>query len=911
MAVHRLVGDVAAGEIASTRLAAGTGWDLRARGPIADAVAWATERGSVGYGVGLGRLLQRAGEAWQERQDHDRAALVYSMALPLLSLAGGVLPATILDALATVDLDRNFVARALVRLEQTFRALPPMRPLDEDPTGWMSQARLVMSMTKAQSDRAVGSEGLVGLTGLERAVERLRELLAVPGVPSTDGAGGSLRDAPSRLDELAAGFDVDDILSGASAQHLTALTAHRVRDQIATMTAMTQLHRARLARRAGWTGQADRWFSAALASIDAGAPNQRWVGVLVCAAWDRVDEARARYEEARAEGSLPDDLLGGLAMRAQAYEDAQALYDALDAERDEPPSWEELTDRAELALETGDAGRTRLLATAAIEGFEAIVGTLGRDPDRVTLCDDPQTARLYFVAARAWLATAAGEAPSEDAVARSFEMSDRGRSLALAGLIAGVGRAAPDDDALGRRWQQASTEWSAAFERVLAAYEADDALMAQDRLGVPVEDLTRADDALVALEADIESRRPGTIAGARALPPPPDVKAVQRALPPGACVVQYHVVERDLVIWTVTADRLQAVQRRLDVPGVEPLVAAVWRGCANGRPGVEADRLAELLLSPVAETLRECARVVVVPFGPLTAVPFHAIPFDGAPLGEGRVISFLPSASLLVDRRLDAELPGRDALAVGDPAFDGATHPTLRRLPGALVEAQAVARIWGTDDVLVGDGASESAVRRRLPGRTIVHLAAHGHLDEIAPSASALVLARAERLTVSDLIGMRVDADLAVLSACDTGRGKATLGGDVVGLTRGFLAAGVRGAVVSLWPVDDVAACVTMAALHESLAAGTAPAQALAAAHETIRAMSAAQVGARYAELGGTLDPLGTTIRRGGGTPVAPEFRPIPLDPEFLDTDESTPEPLASLDGGLERVWAPFILVGV
>ena len=121
---------------------------------------------------------------------------------------------------------------------------------------------------------------------------------------------------------------------------------------------------------------------------------------------------------------------------------------------------------------------------------------------------------------------------------------------------------------------------------------------------------------------------------------------------------------------------------------------------------------------------------------------------------------------------------------------------------------------------LIGPDAAEEAIRRDLADSNLVHLAAHGRLDPIAPSDSSIVLAGRDELTVSDFIGLRIDAELAVLSACDSGRGAASLGGDVVGLARGLIAAGARRSVVSLWPVDDAPACATMSLFHEHLAGG-------------------------------------------------------------------------------------------
>lgn len=191
----------------------------------------------------------------------------------------------------------------------------------------------------------------------------------------------------------------------------------------------------------------------------------------------------------------------------------------------------------------------------------------------------------------------------------------------------------------------------------------------------------------------------------------------------------------------------------------------------------------------------------------------------------------------------------------------------------------------------------------------MVHLAAHGYLDEIAPNSSAIVLAGSNRLTVGDLVGLRVDAGLAVLSACDTGQGAAMLGGDVVGLVRGLLAAGVRRSVVSLWPVDDAVACVTMVGFHEELVKGEPPAAALASAQRRVRGMTGAQIAARYRDLGGEINPGGRSVRRGATVAKGPALA-IPLDPEFIDADDPSSDTADVLDGRLACAWAPFVLVG-
>lgn len=122
---------------------------------------------------------------------------------------------------------------------------------------------------------------------------------------------------------------------------------------------------------------------------------------------------------------------------------------------------------------------------------------------------------------------------------------------------------------------------------------------------------------------------------------------------------------------------------------------------------------------------------------------------------------------------------------------------------------------------------------------------------------SCLLLAGGQAFSVYELAGMELDVDLAVLSACRTGQGEATRGDDVIGLARGLLGAGCRGAVVSLWPVDDASTAILVAAFYRRLAAGSTPVDALRAAQLHLRGLGVAEAAAELAALRGAV-PAGT-----------------------------------------------------
>jgi CHAT domain-containing protein len=188
-----------------------------------------------------------------------------------------------------------------------------------------------------------------------------------------------------------------------------------------------------------------------------------------------------------------------------------------------------------------------------------------------------------------------------------------------------------------------------------------------------------------------------------------------------------------------------------------------------------------------------------------------------------------------------------DLLALGDPAYDrsaaspegsgelevrgafGGSEPwKLRRLAYSRDEVTRIAKLYppGRADLLLGEDATETNLKSdgKLSKYRIVHLAAHGLLNESRPQFSGLVVSRppgssAEDglLQVYEIFNLELDAELVVLSACETGLGKEIHGEGIVGLTRAFLYAGASSVVVSLWKVADASTAELMVRFHEHL----------------------------------------------------------------------------------------------
>jgi CHAT domain-containing protein/Tfp pilus assembly protein PilF len=310
-----------------------------------------------------------------------------------------------------------------------------------------------------------------------------------------------------------------------------------------------------------------------------------------------------------------------------------------------------------------------------------------------------------------------------------------------------------------------------------------------------------------------------------------------------------------------------------------------------GKARAVAAQAYDVLLAPVKNRLRG-RDLVIVPSGSLAYVPFEALLEDGRFLIEQHRVRYAPSLTALHLVRLWEKTrpqPERPLWALADPVYDNtderaqgkadlaqASRDALaeylarahRGHPAAGVhyprlrftghEADAIRDLLGASDqdVLTGLRASEATVKAAsakglLAQARYVHFATHGILGLDTGQPPALVLslvgnygARDEDggindgfLRLDEVTRLQLNADLVVLSACETGKGRLYAGEGVTGLARAFLYAGSRGVVASLWAVDDRETATFMAHLYGGLKDGQPAPDALRAAKlEMIRA---------------------------------------------------------------------------
>ncbi len=263
-------------------------------------------------------------------------------------------------------------------------------------------------------------------------------------------------------------------------------------------------------------------------------------------------------------------------------------------------------------------------------------------------------------------------------------------------------------------------------------------------------------------------------------------------------------------------------------------------------------RLHEILIDPIADLLPKNPndRVIFIPQDSLFLIPFPALQdTDGKYLIEKHTILTSPSIQVLdLTRKQRQRLKinrstssPQNMLIVGNPTMPqippkvGKAPQQLTPLPAAEEEAKAIAKLFKTQ-ALIGNQATEMEVTQRLPQARFIHLATHGIFDDVQGLNSGIALAASPinkgneksdgLLTAGEILDLKLKAELVVLSACDTGRGRIT-GDGVIGLSRSLISAGVPSVLVSLWSVPDSPTASLMTEFYQNLNKNPDKAQAL------------------------------------------------------------------------------------
>ena len=388
------------------------------------------------------------------------------------------------------------------------------------------------------------------------------------------------------------------------------------------------------------------------------------------------------------------------------------------------------------------------------------------------------------------------------------------------------------------------------------------------------EELNRADAEREQLRAEIRQRHPPY--AELQYPAAPELKDVQSQLDNQTVLLEYALGQKTSFLFAVTQKDFLVVR----LPTASALGADVeaLRAVITSRPQrsdfekqiKHSRKLFRDLVEPAGRLLAGKQRLIIVPSGILHYLPFELLLTNGeekalATMTPARLpyllgdyaISYVPSAAVLASlrNRPAKSTTGKSFLAFADPVYGDLTQSStglgqpnlsnafgdqrpwrLARLIESRREVEQIAALFPKDQVslLLREQASEENAKTagRVNQFRFVHFATHGLLNEEKPAHSGLILNLAQQsedglLQAYEIFNLKLNADLVVLSGCETGLGKEVKGEGLVGLSHAFFYAGTPALVVSLWKVQDRSTADLMVNLYQEMSRTRTKSEAL------------------------------------------------------------------------------------
>jgi CHAT domain-containing protein len=327
---------------------------------------------------------------------------------------------------------------------------------------------------------------------------------------------------------------------------------------------------------------------------------------------------------------------------------------------------------------------------------------------------------------------------------------------------------------------------------------------------------------------------------------------VRNSLPPNQMMLEYVLAEPQSYCLAISRDFARVVPLS-SRESIEKLVSAYVKTLeTKGESKQEGNRLYKELFKGIPETAKR-NRLIIVPDGRLHLLPFEAlVDAAGHYMVSSYTITYAPSATALylMHSIPPHETAQRALLGVGGIPYDqspelnklatlgGYTSGILLNLPASKEEVLAAQAAVGSgsDTLLIGPAATKSAFKRGLDQHAIIHLAVHGFANVKHPDRAALILLSDQQsgddgiLEASEIVHLHTNADLVVLSACDTAVGSLQGEEGVANLSLAFMLAGSNTVISTLWSIDDTPALYLMRRFYAHLAKKDPVAYALTAA---------------------------------------------------------------------------------
>jgi CHAT domain-containing protein/cytochrome c-type biogenesis protein CcmH/NrfG len=305
---------------------------------------------------------------------------------------------------------------------------------------------------------------------------------------------------------------------------------------------------------------------------------------------------------------------------------------------------------------------------------------------------------------------------------------------------------------------------------------------------------------------------------------PLSLTEIQARMPKNAQLVQFAVLRKKSVIWTLTKDEIKTAEIDVSADDLDGKISGYLQLIIGKNDKDEIEKagkeLYQILIKPILPYLDSSKEICLIPDKSLHQLPFAALSSENEKfLLEDFKIFYSPSASVFIfatEKARELEnVKNERLLSVGNPSFDKEENIGLPALPSAEEEARTIAGFYPNAEQFSGANATKTNFLAGLPGAEIIHFA--GHYVAAETQAYSKLLFSDGDLRSFEIAGNRLPkSKLVVLSACRTGIEKFYKGEGAIGIARTFLAVGTPLVVASRWQVDSEATKDLMIAFHRN-----------------------------------------------------------------------------------------------
>ncbi|MEP0008043.1 MAG: CHAT domain-containing protein [Balneola sp.] len=316
------------------------------------------------------------------------------------------------------------------------------------------------------------------------------------------------------------------------------------------------------------------------------------------------------------------------------------------------------------------------------------------------------------------------------------------------------------------------------------------------------------------------------------------IPEIQNSLSTEDALIEYMFTDHRLIIFRITKDEADYTSVEIDsgfpknhLSGlVSDFRTAIQEKAALDLIGKKSQPLFDLLLKPLSNKLDGINNLLIVPSKSLSLLPFDALYINSSFLIEKFSIKYLPSSTIYKYIEPPHRTTSRELFAVAGSGLNGSTSQTKNysSLPSTILEVDAISKEFIDVLTLKDQEVSESKIKS-LPLNEFryLHFATHGNVNELNPQQSGLIISELVEsegafqedgyLNSKEISSLTFNADLVVLSACNTAVGKIISGEGLHGLQRSFFKAGASSVVVSLWSVYDNSTASFMGSFYKNL----------------------------------------------------------------------------------------------